>query len=427
MTPLNASAGCAIALAGAGGSHPATIGAIAAALRLAEPDRRIVIFDMSLFDRRGAADYSCCDAEVIRLAPSDVGMADLFPTAGPNMLLSGGERCFRRMRSKFLELIENRHIRAVLLCHAWGYPEQALIAAANRSHVPIAQIDEGPFSLPIYGSSTGAGWGKRLVHRVATRLHFIPPRDHRGDGIDVFFCTSPGRRQKMLAAGIAADRLQLVGSPRYDRLAGIAQAWKDHRQKRTGSAQILWIHQPFLVDGKVAPDAVKTAENIIIDALRDVARRYPAKCVIRLHPRTPASEIARLRAMTAQLNDLTSLSIGTNLAEDMLASDMFVGFYSSLLLEAAACGAPVASSRLAPKAFRNRSEAMKVAELAKFDIPIAEGRTEMRTLILQGLSAGIMEANGRLLHDEIGSLDGRGGADVAARLIQIADSGRRAE
>ncbi|GGD59678.1 hypothetical protein [Croceicoccus mobilis] len=403
-----------IALAGASGSHPALITAIDRALGELEVMR--FIFDLSAFDRRGSADYAKL-SPVEHVEPDDVGLRSRFTTAAPNIVISGGMRAFARMQRHFGKILDDKNIGVLMLCHLWGYPEQALANAAHSRGIPVFLIDEGPFSLPLPGEK--ALESSRLANRILfaglRALKLLPRRDLGGKSVDFVLCTAPGRVERLAALGIPKDKLIPVPPPRFDALAVTAQQWRE-REHRQGPRRILWLHQPFGLDGKVEKDAVEQSERVLAQALSICATRHEIAVVPRIHPRASPQERMRLAQLLADHGLTVADGLGP-LYDDLLACDAAVGFYSSALLEAMVCSIPVAASLIGRDSFREAAEAEKVEQLVALGIPASDDAAILARYLEQGLEIGVVPAPEGLLHDEIGMIASDGSSQVAQRLI----------
>lgn len=411
--------GAAIALAGSAGSHPLTIRLIAAALRRIAPEVPLVVLDLSGFDRRGAADYAGIDAEILHLRPRDFGLLSVFPTAGPNLVLSGGAPRFRQMTRRFRLLLERHGVSSLMMCHAWGFPEQALIAAAASLRCQVSQIDEGPFSIPIRpkGAPEFNAGVKGRIMGLARRGGMFPRRELTGAHIDRFFATSPGRAQTLLDRGLDPAKLTVVPCPRFDALAELSRQWPQ-RPRDPAVRRVLFLHQPFRLDRKVRDKEAARAEHALAGGMSIAASRRPIRITLRMHPRSDLVERERVSALfrTAALD--VEYSAAPTFAEDLLAQDMFVGFYSSALLEAAACHAPTAAVALDPATFREAFEGRKASAIPRLGIPVADDAAGFAKLILAGLDRGEGSEPSELIRQHIGTLDGSGAQSVARSLIE---------
>ncbi len=201
----------AIILVGGGGSHPATIALVARSLRSLDPDRRVAAVDLSAFDTRARASYDHVEGEVLRVLPEEFGLPRWFKTAAPNMALTGGAPKFARMVRRFEQVLRSSDAGAVLICHNHGFPEQAIIAACALGAIPLAQIDEGPFSGTVLGPRR-----KRqasLGERVLTRLGLLPRRDLSGSTHALLLPTSPARARTLVERGLPREKIMLVAAP----------------------------------------------------------------------------------------------------------------------------------------------------------------------------------------------------------------------
>lgn len=406
-----------IALAGAAGSHPQMIGLVAAAL--AEQGAAVpLVVDLSAFDRRGMADYNFPQVETVRPKPEAAGLATRFSTAGPNIVLSGGTRAAHRMQAMYARLLGQKRIGVLMMCHSWGFPEQALVRAARSLGITVFQIDEGPFSLPLRGTKlpeTSRQSG-RIALGVLRKLRLLPPRDMTGALIDRVLVTAEGRRRQLIARGVDQAKLVLVPPPRFDRLAQVAQAWPE-RAVDEQARRIIWLHQPFRADGKVRAAEVDRAEQALASALKRVAARMPIRVIPRLHPRSDDVERARVHALLQGRGLTLDLDAPAGLYDSLLAADAAVGFYSSALLEAAVCTMPVVAAKLDGAAFDQRTEAAKAAAIADLGIPVAREAGELAAILEAGLIKAMRPVPPHLLEEEIGWLNGNGAATVAALLI----------
>lgn len=406
-----------IALAGAGGSHPATIAAVHAALR--DAGQTTLFLDLSAFDTRSGTGAAIPGAVHVRPSPRDMGLWPVFRTTAPNLALSGGRKRFATMVTGFAGLLSAHRVSALMLCHAWGFPEQALLAAAGRIGVPVAQIDEGPFSFPIRprDAPAFAATPRGRVQALVQRAGLLPPRDLTGDQVALFLATSPGRGAMLRQRGLPAERLAIVPAPRFDPLAETRRSWP--RRARATRPRLLVLHQPFARDRKVFASEARRAEDTLAAALLGFD---DCEIRIRLHPRTDPAERARVLRRFAPA---AASTIADPFAE-LLASDLVVGFYSSMLLEAAACGAPAAAVRLDPAAFHEAFEGRKATAITTLGVPVADDAASLAAVMRRQLERGFVPPSPTLFDEHFGTLDGSGARQVAAHLIAIAD-GKQAE
>ena len=413
-----------IAMAGAAGSHPQTIRLIHQALhglRAATP----LVIDLSGFDTRGQADYAFARG-ALRIDPADAGISSRFATAGPNMVISGGMHAFGRLQHLFGHMLDEHGVGVLLMCHSWGYPEQALIRAARARQITVFQIDEGPFSLPLRGTEVPETSRRlaRLALGALRKARLVPPRDMTGALIDRVLVTAEGRRRQLIARGVDADQLILVPPPRFDRLADVAQEWPS-RPLDEAARRVVWLHQPFRADGKVRAEEVDRAEHALASALYRVSARLPIKMIPRLHPRSDEQERKRIHTLLRE----RGLTLGCDgdgpLYDVLMQADAAVGFYSSALLEAAVCTMPVVAARLASEAFAQPTEAAKAEAMARLGIPVARGAGELAAILEAGLSKATRPVPPALVEQEIGWLNGGGAARVASILVDALPAAAR--
>ncbi len=409
-----------IALVGAGGSHPGTLAAVEGALARVSPETQATVVDMSLFDRRGVARYQGFKSEVLRLRPADFGLRDIFRTAGPNLALSGGARRFEQMIDAFGKLLDERSVGAMLICHSRGFPEQAMIAAASRAGIKVAQIDEGPFSMPVRPATAPefSNRKQKLVFGGLRRLGLIPRRDLIGGKVDRFFITSPGRGRVALERGLDPAKLAVVPCPRFDALAELRKKWRD-RTRTSETKRVLFLHQPFRADRKLDRAEADRAELLLMDGLTELARKRPIQLGIRMHPRSDEAERARIASRFSPLAEVLAFSDARSLTDDLISADAFVGFYSSALLEAAVCGAPVAAVRLDPKAFAQGDEANKAASLSDLGLPVFDDAAALAAFLDETLDQRELAPPRALIEEQIGEVRLQGSDEVARQLMAL--------
>ncbi len=409
-----------IALVGAGGSHPATLAAVEGALARVSPETPVTVVDMSLFDRRGVARYEGFKSEVLRLRPADFGLREIFRTAGPNLIISGGARRFEQMIDAFGKLLEEQSVGAMLICHSRGFPEQAMIAAASRAGLKVAQIDEGPFSMPVRPATAPefSNRKQKLVFGGLRRLGLVPRRDLIGGKVDRFFITSPGRGRVALERGLDPAKLAVVPCPRFDALAALREKWRD-RVRASETKRVLFLHQPFRADRKLDRAEADRAELLLMHGLSELAQKRPIRLGIRMHPRSDEAERARVADRFSPLADVLALSDGTSLTDDLISADGFVGFYSSALLEAAVCGAPVAAVRLKAESFAQHDEAIKAANLSELGLAVFEEAPALAAFLDDKLGSGEMAPPTALIEEQIGDVRLHGSDEVARQLMAL--------
>ncbi len=415
-----------LALAGGGGSHVSTIAAVCDALPIAGSSVEPLVLDLSLFDTRGRADYSKLPAKLIKPDPSALGFRQIFRTAAPNLVVSGGVRRFEALIEHFSKILRHENVGAVLICHAYGIPEQALIQACRRCDIPLAQIDEGPFSVLVKarGAPTpGLPASKSLALKLLKRAGLLPERDWSGTDIDVFFPTSAKRARAVESAGIPTERIHLVSAPRFDRLASACDSWRRAQRERAlarSTPRVLVLHQPFRRDGKVRPAAAARAEKALFDALGQVARQRSIEVAVRMHPRADQAERTRYESWLAGIPATHSLTGGGDFYDELPAFDLFAGFYSSSLLEAAAAGAPTVGVSIPSKAFYRGGEGAKAAAMGQLGVNMADSADALRILIERGLESGNQTPPAALFDEQLGPLNVDGALSVARHLLRLA-------
>ena len=412
-----------IALAGASGSHPALVRLLSLAIAEQAPDLPLTIFDMTAFDRRGTGAYNGLPGECIRPEPSDAGLKQKFKTAALNIFASGGIRAFARLIALFGQTLDKRPVSVLLMCHSWGLPEQALIRAARMRGITVSQIDEGPFSLPLRGTRIpeSSRASERAMLRAARLLGLFPPRDMTGALIDTVLVSAPGRHRKLVERGVAEDKLVLIPPPRFDRLAGVAEAWRA-REQVGDRRQVLWLHQPFRVDGKVTKRAVDRAEAMMAEGIAQCSKDFDLTLILRMHPRSDSRERDRLVALARRAGIAVALDRNASLYDSFMDADAATGFYSSALLEALVCGMPAIAAQIDREGFRQKTEADKAGAMAVLGVTVGESSAVIAKSLATALSQGPGIPPQCLLDEEIGWLNGRGAACVAALLIDAAQT-----
>ncbi|GAA0457254.1 MULTISPECIES: hypothetical protein [Sphingomonas] len=406
-----------IALAGSGGSHPLTIGSILAALTRIDPGGDRLVIDLSQFDTRAAASYSGVGAEVLTITPASVGMRSVFRTAAANLLVSGGTARFRRIVEHLSELLRVHRVGVVLLCHNHGIPEQALIQACGRTGTRLAQIDEGPFSGMVTGrpAQASATWRDRMLYR----LGLMPLRDQSGRTHDLFLPTSPARARRIEARGLDPNRIVTVAAPRFDTLPAVAGRWRDRAPDEQGRLRVVVLHQPFGRDGKVSQKAVRAAEQTLVSGLASASARRKLAVTLRAHPRSDTGELERLERMIAPIGSFARISTTEPLYDQLARHDMAIGFYSSALLEAAACGMPCASVSLPVAAFARPAEGAKAAAIPGLGIDTTADSDELGSLVLTATTQPVVPAPA-LFDQALGDIDGRASERIAHALLSLA-------
>lgn len=406
-----------IAFAGAGGSHPLTIRLLVEALQQVAPSNRSLILDLSRFDGRAPASYAGCAGKILSVEPTDMGLRTFFRTAGPNLLISGGARRFEKMICLFTSLLRRERVAALLACHSYGFAEQALLQACIRCGIPFAQIDEGPFSGLVASGSTPRPVDR--LQRLMARLRLMPMRDQTGSAHALFFPTSPARARMLQGRGISPDRILTVASPRFDTLPDVIKGWSHRAPDRCGRLRILVLHQPFGRDGKIAKSAVAHAESLLVDGIDRASRQRPLSVTLRVHPRTDVEELARLQTLIAPLGEHAHIGAQSPLYDQFLVHDASIGFYSSALLEAAACGMPTACIHLPHHAFSRPIEASKAAALPRLGVPAVKSANALASAIVDMPLHAVVPPTS-LFEEALGLLDGTSSRRVAAAMSGLA-------
>lgn len=410
-----------IALAGASGSHPALIKLLSQEISRLAPQLPVTVLDMSGFDKRGSATYADVSAQVLRPDPADAGICERLKTAAPNLVLSGGMLAFNRLVALFGRLLDDQAVNVLLLCHSWGFPEQALLRAARVRGIAVWQIDEGPFSLPLRGTRVpeSSSTVDRAFLRMLRAIRLLPPRDMTGALLDKILVTAPGRQRTLVARGVEEKKVQVVPPPRFDRLAEVANRWRA-RPQEVQAKRILWLHQPFGSDGKVTRGAVDRAESMLINGIARCAGPAGPTLALRVHPRSGEAERKHLLGLVGRAGIPVVIDREPDLYASFMKTDVAVGFYSSALLEAAVCGMPAIAAAIPRDAFRQATEAAKAGAMSELGVDVGRNVEELAKLISRGLGDGPRDPPEALLDEEIGWLNGKGAVCVAELLIAAA-------
>lgn len=408
---------------GGGGLHVETIRAVANACR-AETDCRAIAFDLSSFIQRTRIDYTSLPIPVERLTPRDVGLFNVFRTTGPNLAISGARWRYRHMVSVFAARLVASRVNVLLTCRAYGFPERALIDAARQLEIPVAFIDEGPFSYPIRDRQLAFAEVSRLraaVGLILPHLRLLPRRDFEPGSFSLIFATSPERERMFEASGVPRAKIVQVSAPRFDMLAETGERWARKRSERSGGPvrRILVLHQPFARDGKVSLDMAGEGERTLFDALAHVARERPIEICVRMHPRADAAERLRIGQLMMATGAASSFSDRPTFYDDVPEFDFFVGFYSTTLLEVTACGAPAVSVRLPASAFVGKAEAAKALAMEELGVASADDSEALACLIAKGLQATAVRPPQILFDKEFGAFNKHGARDVLQHLLAL--------
>ena len=396
---------------GMGGSVDQTLPPLAEALRPRLPGLEIVLLDLQPCHLRAPGRMRGSGADRrLAVTPRDLGVRTPAASWSLNLILQGGCRAYRRMVARAGRLLDDLGADAVLCVHDRLYPETAVLQAARARGLPTALLQEGPFCVIGHGAASAPGLKlKYALAPLAERFGLLPGMPDYGTfGHSLVMAAAEDYRQRWIAAGVPAERVQVTGVPRYDGLPAVRAA-RD-RQAAAAIPEITVLLQPFGRHGKVAPAAAAAGMATLAEGLNTLLAGRRARLTIRPHPRAPNE----IESLTQHLRvPWNPDDPARPFPERMRSLALAAGFYSSALLEAAAAGVPVLGVRLPPAAFAEPDEAAKQDRLHDLGLPLAATPAELAatagSLLDGAVPAMAPEA-------EIGPLDG-GAAQRAATAL----------
>lgn len=404
---------CAI---GTGGSSGRTIACIESALRARGQLGAMTFIDTQPFNlRTGGLTAYPGTGRVVLAQPRDCGLR--MPTGSwtANLLLSGGALAYRRLVIYARSILESGRPDVLLLCHDRIYIETAFVRAARALGIPTILVQEGPFCA--IGHSKANNWKLRVKQWMAPTINglgIVPSiPDYGFAGHEKVLAASEGYRRKWIDAGLAPERVQVAGIPRYDFLAGM--------QGLTGTPRVprlLYLVQPFAAHGKVDPRAANILLEQLGDALNLLADEMPFELIVRAHPRSGGDDIGALRSRlkTPPRPDDSAIPVEKSIQQ----SDVVIGHYSSGLLESLIIGKPIVCLPIPLDAFAEREEASKQHWLTQVGAPVASEAATIRAAILRMLQPDAVIADRSLLAEEVGTIDGRSAARCAEAIVELA-------
>ncbi len=208
-----------------------------------------------------------------------------------------------------------------------GLVERACIAEARRSGWQIVLMPDG---LVVSKVRTAGRWqrAKDMADAILSRLGLLAGDRGRMGSSRPDLVLSWGKGWAEAWSAMAPDsNVIVVGSPRSSELETVAP--------RPGDGHLLFCSQPF---SRIDRD-LDRMERRWFAWIEDLARRdHGLKVRLRLHPAELANGVDEQLAPELRAR----LSVGS-LAEDLTWSDLVVSPLSTVLLEGAGCGRPVAS------------------------------------------------------------------------------------
>lgn len=410
-----------------GGSTAETVATIQAALERAGPVRMTVV-DLLMFHLRspGQLSYSR-DAEILRLGPADCGIATRFGSSSLNMIVSGGRAAFRRIVARGRAIFERVRPDVVILCHDRLYSELAFVRAAQEMSIPTILIQEGPFCVIGHGAANAPGLKvKYLLAPLAHHLGLLPPMPDYGHAGHVRICAaSEAYADRWVASGIDRSRLRVTGVPRYDPLAQVRAEVAARSAARSAAVpKVCFLMQPFARHGKVDAAAAERLMREAAAGFNRAAESARFELVVRVHPRGTDADSAPLTdALTIPYTIQRATAPFTAVLPEF---DLVVGFYSSAILEALACGVPAVCLRLPAAAFAEPSEGAKQDAIAGMGIPVAVDAAEFAAGLTATLGRRSLLVSEARLHDEIGAISGDASRRVAEVIAATAAEGSQA-
>ncbi|QIG79543.1 hypothetical protein [Stakelama tenebrarum] len=410
--------GLSFALVGTGGSSGRTLAAVERSIRERRPDARFLFVDTQPFNlrTRGTTRYDG-GGDVVLVSPEDCGIRSRTGSQTTNLLLSGGPIAYARLVNRMATLLGRRH-DALILCHDRMYAETGLVRAAHRLGTPTALLQEGPFCAIGHGRPQNRTL--RLKAALAPVVNFgglIPPiPDYGCAGHDKVLAASSAYRDKWIAAGVSAEKIDVVGIPRYDALAALRLSPDPLPEGRP--LRLLYLVQPFAAHGKVDAAAAERLQQVFAEGLNRVVGDVPFELTIRAHPRSGRDDVATL---AAQLTMPVIRDAGDAPLEAVLEhTDVVIGHYSSGLLETLLLGRRILCLPVPADAFAERSEADKQLWMSGLGAPVARTPGEVE-IALRRLSNGEGGAvSTEKLSEEAGLVDGQAAARCAQSILELA-------
>lgn len=402
--------------------HMSTFEAVARSLRSIYPKTRLVLIDIGPLCGLSQATSQPGQFDRIHVVPKHaLGPRRPFERIRWNIIANGGWFTYRRLVDLFQSLFYEEECVCVVMMKDHHAISQAVLAGAKLAGCGTALLQEGPFAYIGSWTATSSirNWARRL-QMIAEYMAGLPYI--RGDGMsafDVIGVASAFYAERYRTAGTAASRIEVIGIPRYDDLLPRVPLDPDRQQASSlagasGSrGSILYVHQPMSADGKVDAEATMRAERMLAGALARLTQQFDV--TVRPHPRTPQAEYRRLCSVFgfAAIEEPGSMP---PFIDELRKHSVFVGFYSSALLEALATGASVVALKLPKAAFRDLVEATRTDDLIAMGAIAALTEDDLVAAVERANGDGAPRSPMPALLDELGVLDG-GSAARAARMI----------
>lgn len=312
----------------------------------------------------------------------------------------------------------------VTMDDSW-YDQHALLGAAADSGVPRVMVQEGPFTdgiapAPAQRQRPIFRWSmirdSDFVHRLRRRpspLHL--PTYGCGRSTELM-AVSESYRQRFIASGVRAEKIHVVGVPRYDALPQLRTV----HERRFSTAgpddlpRILVLSQPFVRYGEMTEAEYDVLATITRESLLEVARLTGALIDVRMHPSDREED---MDALVGSGLPVRLVPASQPLVTTLPAYDVVVGFASSGLLEALGIGLPVVVVESPPIAFRT-------VFFREVGVPVATDAGDAGRFIHDAVMRRVPPVLSPKIADETGILDGLASRRVAERCRRLLNEKR---
>ncbi len=293
-------------------------------------------------------------------------------------------------------------------------PDLALIRAAHRLQVPSLLIQEGPRrdmlpsvrdALPFSAllEPLKGAW-RRINWRLGTGRYRFPL--YGGGGGDRIAVASSFYRDLFRKGGIAENKLEVTGIPRFDNLVGLREKGVPSNDR---SPRVLIASQPFARYGVLSHSEQDSLQKGLADAVNQLATSVSLDLSLRLHPSEDLSDVAVMREsldVSFQIDEAEGYPY-----EVLPKYDLLIGYCSTIQLEAVAAGVP---------SVRWGSKEIDCFFDETVSLPVARTSSEFVEECKKVLRDPEAACNVEGLERETGRLDGKSAERVADLITDLA-------